>query len=132
MQPTTVLLNEATQRNLQALAEQLGKTTDEVVQEAIRFYLLSIQMKHPKLIGIGKSNLTDLSEQVDELTMFETMQSTSQTVDRRAFMKLPIAERRRILTEQAEAMAEHYEQDPEWREWVNFDIGEVYDEFQTR
>lgn len=46
------------------------------------------------------------------------------SVDRQAFMKLPIAERRRILAEQAEAMAEHYEQDLEWREWVNFDVGE--------
>lgn len=67
MQPTTVLLSEATQKNLQALAEQQGKTIDEIMQEAIQFYFLSIQKKQPKSIGIGKSNLTDLSERVDEL-----------------------------------------------------------------
>ena len=101
MQPTTVLLNEATQKDLQALAEQQGKTTDEVVQEAIQFYILSVQKNVPL---------------------------ASQTLDRRAFMKLPIEERRRILAEQAEAMTDHYEQDSEWREWANFDVGEIYDE----
>jgi hypothetical protein len=132
MQPTTVLLDEATQRNLQALAEQQGKTIDEIMQEAIQLYFVSVQKKQPKSIGLGKSNLTDLSERVDELIRFETVTSSGQAVDRRAFMKLPIAERRRILAEQAEAMAEHYEQDSEWREWTNFDVGEIYDEFQTR
>lgn len=67
MQPTTVLLSEATQRNLQALAEQQGKTIDEIMQEAIQLYLVSVQKRQPKSIGIGKSNLTDLSERVDEL-----------------------------------------------------------------
>jgi predicted transcriptional regulator len=67
MQPTTVLLNEVTQRNLQALAEQQGKTIDEIMQEAIQLYFVSVQKKQPKSIGIGKSNLTDLSERVDEL-----------------------------------------------------------------
>ncbi len=37
--------------------------------------------------------------------------------DRRAFMQLPLAERRRILASQAEAMVEHYEQETEWREF---------------
>lgn len=42
--------------------------------------------------------------------------------DRRAFMQLPLAERRRILAQQAEAMVEHYEQDTEWREFQGGDI----------
>ena len=67
MQPTTVLLSEATQRNLQALAEQQGRTIDEIMQEAIQLYFQSIQKKRPKSIGLGKSNVTDLSERVDEL-----------------------------------------------------------------
>lgn len=67
MQPTTVLLNETTQRNLQELAEQQGKTIDEVVQDAIQFYILSSQKRQAKSIGIGKSNVGDLSERVDEL-----------------------------------------------------------------
>jgi len=45
-------------------------------------------------------------------------------VERRAFMKLPIEERRRILAEQAEQMATHYEQDPEWKELQGGDIVE--------
>lgn len=42
--------------------------------------------------------------------------------DRRAFMQLPLAERRRILAKQAEAMVEHYEQETEWREFQGGDI----------
>jgi hypothetical protein len=132
MQPTTILLNEVTQRNLQELSEQQGKTMDEIVQEAIQFYFLSIKQKQPRSIGLGESNVPDLSERVNELTMFEAPSSTSQMFDRRAFMKLPLEERRQILQAQAEAMVEHYDQDSEWREWINFDIGEVYDEFQAR
>lgn len=36
--------------------------------------------------------------------------------DRRAFLQLPLEERRRILAEQAQAMAQHYQQDAEWQE----------------
>jgi uncharacterized protein YuzE len=36
--------------------------------------------------------------------------------DRRAFLQLPLEERRRILAEQAQAMAHHYQQDTEWQE----------------
>lgn len=42
--------------------------------------------------------------------------------DRRAFMQLPLAERRRILAQQASAMVEHYEQETEWREFQGGDI----------
>ena len=41
---------------------------------------------------------------------------------RRAFMKLPIAERRRILAQQAEAMVAHYQQNQEWKELLTGDI----------
>ena len=37
-------------------------------------------------------------------------------VNRRAFMKLPLAERRRLIAEQAEQIAQHYEHDTIWRE----------------
>lgn len=37
-------------------------------------------------------------------------------IERRAFMRLPLVERNRILCEQAEKIAGHYEQDTEWRE----------------
>jgi hypothetical protein len=41
---------------------------------------------------------------------------------RRAFMKLPLEKRRRILTEQAEKMAAYYKQDLEWKELQGGDI----------
>jgi hypothetical protein len=36
--------------------------------------------------------------------------------DRRAFLRLPVEERRRRLAEQAGALAEHYATDRDWRE----------------
>ena len=41
---------------------------------------------------------------------------------RLAFLKLPIAERRRILESQAETVLEHYHQDSEWQELMAGDI----------
>ncbi len=45
-------------------------------------------------------------------------------VERRAFLKLPLEERRRILAEQAEEAAVCYEAHPEWRELQGGDIVE--------
>ena len=47
--------------------------------------------------------------------------------ERRKFLQLPKEERERILSEQAEEMADFYEHDTEWREWeggpiVEYDI----------
>jgi hypothetical protein len=47
--------------------------------------------------------------------------------ERRAFMKLPLAERRQLLAEQAELMVKHYESEPEAGErklWQGGDIVE--------
>ena len=52
---------------------------------------------------------------------------SSQPIDRPAFRQLPIEERRRILTQQAEAMKDYYQKDQEWKDWLNFDNSEVYD-----
>ena len=46
-------------------------------------------------------------------------------IERREFLKLPIEQRRRILAQQAEQMAEHYEQEFERLErelWQGCDI----------
>lgn len=43
-------------------------------------------------------------------------------VERRAFMKLPLEERRRIMAKQAERMAAHYENDREWRKFQGGDF----------
>src|SRR5437763_861475 len=42
-------------------------------------------------------------------------QSEVTTIDRRSFLRLPLAERRRIIKEQADKFAAHYETD-EWRD----------------
>jgi hypothetical protein len=52
-----------------------------------------------------------------------------QSIDRKAFLKLPLEERRRILEQQSEAAVEYYQQDQEWKEWLNFDIDEEYKQY---
>lgn len=50
-----------------------------------------------------------------------------QPIDRKSFLKLPIAERQRILALQAEAALPHYQQNQEeWQEWLNFDLSLAY------
>jgi hypothetical protein len=45
--------------------------------------------------------------------------------ERRAFMKLPIEERRRVLAAQAERMAEPYEAEPERSERESWQGGDI-------
>ncbi len=45
-------------------------------------------------------------------------------VERRAFMRLPLEERRRIMSDQAARMARHYEEDTDWRELEADDVVE--------
>lgn len=42
--------------------------------------------------------------------------SSTSLASRRAFMRLPLEERRRILAQQAEEMLSHYQHDTEWKE----------------
>ncbi len=132
MQPTTLFLPDETQQTLQTLAEQHGKTVDEIVQEAIRVYWLTTQKQRSQSIGLDNRDREDLSDPVDEQTAVGSGFLQERSIDRRSFMKRPLAERRQILAEQAEAMVQHYEQDTTWQEWVNFDLGEIHDyESQT-
>ena len=41
---------------------------------------------------------------------------------RKAFLKLPISERRRIMEAQADKMLSHYQEDAEWQELMAGDI----------
>ncbi len=57
----------------------------------------------------------------------DTSESPPRSIDRRSFLKLSIAERRRILAEQAEAALPYYaENQAEWEEWINLDIAATY------
>ncbi len=42
-------------------------------------------------------------------------------------MSKSLAERRQLMAQQASVMLEHYEQDRSWQEWVNLDLGEIYE-----
>ena len=55
-----------------------------------------------------------------ELLLNQTMDpSTDKPLsERRKFLQLPKEERHRILSEQAKEMADFYENDTEWREWL--------------
>jgi transcriptional regulator with XRE-family HTH domain len=45
-------------------------------------------------------------------------------VERRAFMRLPLDERRRLLAQQADATADHYRRDRDWREFAVAEPGD--------
>jgi hypothetical protein len=54
-------------------------------------------------------------------------ESHPRSIDRRSFLKLSIAERRRLLAEQAEAALPYYaENQAEWEEWINLDLAATY------
>jgi hypothetical protein len=76
------------------LAQQQKRSPDEIITEAVVLYLQN------KSLAFGNH------QEPGAISLDE----------RRAFMKLPLEERRRILQEQAEAMAIHYQQDTEWRD----------------
>lgn len=50
------------------------------------------------------------------------MEQPLSLIERRAFMNLPLEERRRILAEQAKKMVSHYAQDSEWKDFQGGDI----------
>jgi hypothetical protein len=58
----------------------------------------------------------------------ESPPTSPSSIDRRAFLKLSLEERRQILEQQAEAALSHYQQNLEWHEWVNLDMTETDDD----
>lgn len=79
-----------------------------------------------KLIAhLVEAHLYEVEEEV-ERTPEETIEEEQplSLIERRAFMKLPINERRRIMAEQAEKMAQYYERNSEWKELQGGDIVE--------
>lgn len=47
-------------------------------------------------------------------------------IDRQAFLRLPISERRKIMAAQAEKLIAHYKTDPEVKHWLAF-AGTIHD-----
>ncbi len=78
---------------------------------------------------LQRSVLRALGEDLISREMAETMLGRSlgdgehlSLIERRAFLKLPLEERRRIMAEQAERMAAYYEDDREWRKFQGGDF----------
>jgi predicted transcriptional regulator len=63
MKPTTVYLPEETEANLQKLAQETGRSLEELIQEAIKNYLAAKQTSSlPKSVGMGASRMSNLAE----------------------------------------------------------------------
>jgi transcriptional regulator with XRE-family HTH domain len=69
------------------------------------------------LLGAGEAEAL-LGERIEE-------EASASLVQRRAFMRLPVTERRRALAQQAGALTDYYTQDKGWRE---FAVAETADE----
>jgi transcription initiation factor TFIID subunit TAF12 len=85
-QPEPTLLTQLT-----TLAQQQGRSPEAIVTQAVITYLQT-QM------NANSSKPAPLSLEA-----------------RRAFLKLPLADRRRLLQAQAETLVPHYQTDPEWQ-----------------
>jgi uncharacterized protein YuzE len=79
-----------------AIKLEISNASDKVTNPFAVEYTVELSQKELKFSSKDQSQLT-LSE-------------------RRGFFKLPIAERRRILAQQAEELTEHYQQNTEWQE----------------
>ena len=51
-----------------------------------------------------------------------TMETPLSLVERRALLKLPLEERRRVIARQAEKMAAYYEQNQDWKDLMEGDL----------
>jgi hypothetical protein len=67
-----------------------------------------------------------IGQKVEVIIITEIPTVDPQAIDRSAFLKLPLADRRRILEQQAEVALPHYQQDTEWQEWLNLDTAEFH------
>ena len=67
-QKTTVYLNAAEYRRLQTLAAAQGRSTAELIREAVAEYVAGkTAVRIPRSIGAFRSGRSDLSERADEM-----------------------------------------------------------------
>ena len=64
---TTVYLTAADYRKLKAMARADGRSTADLVREAVAVYVTGRSAKRPKTIAAGRSGRGDLSERAEEL-----------------------------------------------------------------
>jgi len=75
MKRTTIFLDEAVERDLQALARQQARPVASLVREAVAAYIATHQPEagaRPGFIAIGSSGRSDVAEQHEELLWKET------------------------------------------------------------
>jgi PHD/YefM family antitoxin component YafN of YafNO toxin-antitoxin module len=73
--------------------------------------------------GIASAERGELKSAEQVLAEMKARQALT-LVERRAFLRLPLEERRRILAQQAETSAAFYEENPEWKEIQGGDLVE--------
>lgn len=67
-QKTTVYLNAADYRRLRALARAEGRSTAELIREAVAEYAARrVRVQQPLSLGAGRSGRGDLSERAEDL-----------------------------------------------------------------
>jgi Protein of unknown function (DUF2281) len=86
---------------------------------------MSVINSEQNLVEKFRSLPPDKQQEILDFTEFLCQKFT--VIDRRAFMQLPLEERRRILSAQSEQMVSHYEQNTEWREWTEANIGDLHE-----
>jgi hypothetical protein len=64
---TTVYLTATDYRRLKAIARAEGRTTAELVREAVAMYVSRRATRRPASIGTGRSGRSDLSQRAEEL-----------------------------------------------------------------
>ncbi|MGB5596664.1 MAG: hypothetical protein WBM62_21875 [Crocosphaera sp.] len=86
--------------------EQLQRDLDELPEEAQELLIDFVEL---------------LKKRYSSFNQQETSQNLT-LEQRRAFLKLPLSERRRILSQQAADMENHYQQNTDWKEFLAGDI----------
>lgn len=67
-QKTTVYLNAVDYRRLRALAQAEGRSTAELIREAVSEYAARrAPVRLPRSVGAGRSGRADLSERAEDL-----------------------------------------------------------------
>jgi hypothetical protein len=91
-------------------------------------------MKHTQYLTAVVKSPNRLEIEVPELSIGQTVElivitddRSPNQIDRRAFLGLPLAERRRILERQAELALPEYQQNTQWQEWLEFDTDCTYE-----
>jgi len=59
--------------------------------------------------------------QTIEVILIVPETTQNQSIERQDFQQLTLEERRRILAQKAEAMKDYYQENEEWKDWINFD-----------